>query len=206
MKNAVNCMLLTLRALLHSGEESDRQTAATLGWLYEHDEVEDTVIEYITAHLGEEWRTEYELTCQMVADLALDLLIFRTYDNRPTFVMFKDDDSVPVCLREALTPITEAEDFRYQVMRDACEALSDLDDHEWDSNTPHLEADIYDVDLCRWLNGKAHYVNEAIEDFGAEPDIMHMIMRGQALEKREVMDQTVYAIQQLVTNAKSLWP
>lgn len=205
MKNAVNCMLLTLRALLHSGEESDRQTAATLGWLYEHDEVEDTVIEYITAHLGEEWRTEYELTCQMVADLALDLLIFRTYDNRPTFVMFKDDDSVPVCLREALTPVTEAEDFRYQVMRDACEALSHLDDHEWD-DAPSLEPDIYNVDLCRWLNGKAHYVNEAIEDFGASEDIMDMIQRGQFLEKREVMSQTIHAIQELVEAATSLYP
>lgn len=206
MKNAVNCMLLTLRALLHSGEESDRQTAATLGWLYEHDEVEDTVIEYITAHLGEEWRTEYELTCQMVAELANQMFTVRSYDDRPSFVMFKDDDSVPVCLREALTPVTEADDFRYKVLWQAVEMLSWVDDHEWDSNTPHLEADIYNVDLCRWLNGKQHYVNEAIEDFGASENIMDMIMRGQALEKREVMDQTVHAIQELVSSAKSLWP
>ncbi len=85
------------------------------------------------------------------------------------------------------------DDWRYEFIQECLSAI--VDETEDD-----LEADIYTHQLTAWLASRADrycYVDDAVQEYGGEPgSIIDQLMLGQLQEKREVMSQIVYYLEQ----------
>lgn len=87
------------------------------------------------------------------------------------------------------------DDFRYAFIVEALSAICDHDDV--DQARESLEADIYNNELTSWLASRldrSSYCDQAKDDFGANRDIIANLSMGQLLEKWEVFDQLISAL------------
>ncbi len=81
------------------------------------------------------------------------------------------------------------DDWRYHVIRAACEYLSEDrdDDHEFADG----QVDVYTSDRTAWLASsldRVAYVVDAAADYGARPDPIDAIAQGQYAEAEEILD------------------
>lgn len=84
------------------------------------------------------------------------------------------------------------DDWRYEFIESACDALSDHDDE--DDARDSIEPDIYNGELCAWLASNLNrmgYCDEAIEEYGEFKSIASLMAFGQLSEKREVFEQVL---------------
>jgi hypothetical protein len=106
---------------------------------------------------SEYWSFDHDTTPQWVQDLA--------YAGHDRGGMFPDD-------------------WRYEFIVEALDALSDDDE-------PELEANIYTSELCDWLashGSRPSYCDEAHEEWGSVPDsIVAWLQWGQLREREEVL-------------------
>jgi hypothetical protein len=89
------------------------------------------------------------------------------------------------------------DDFRYEFIAEALEAISRYDDT--DEARDSLEADIYTHGLTRWLhsrNDRTSYVDQAIQEFGVSSTDQALGL-GQLLEKQEIFDLVVSFLENL---------
>ncbi len=99
------------------------------------------------------------------------------------------------------------DDYRYVFIENAVEAIaeSDADDPDSIDNARcEIEADIYTHDLTAWLGSRADrsgYCDEAAEDQGEGfKEIIPFIQAGQVLEKEEVFQLVLSALEKLADN------
>lgn len=88
------------------------------------------------------------------------------------------------------------DDWRYEFIEQAVDALADHADIE--AARASLEADIYTSDLTAWLhslNRRVYYLGEALSAYGAFTDGFHLLAAAQMIEKEEVFQQVVMALQ-----------
>jgi hypothetical protein len=92
------------------------------------------------------------------------------------------------------------EDWKYQFIVDALEAIAESDDPD----SPELEADVYNSDHLRWLSSnltRAEYVDEWVSNFGIEPskfNLFEAIGGGQWTEREEVYWLVLSSLRELV--------
>ena len=91
----------------------------------------------------------------------------------------------------ALEAIADYDGDEYGYIVGALEAIADYDGDEDDIEelADELEADCYDSDLLDWLNShsiRTWYVDKAVEEMGHGEGVMNDIAMGQVEEKREV--------------------
>ncbi|HLJ95418.1 MAG TPA: hypothetical protein VKU02_19735 [Gemmataceae bacterium] len=88
------------------------------------------------------------------------------------------------------------DDWRYSFIEQAVDALANHDDA--DDARCSLEPDIYTADLTAWLhssNSRVYYLGEAMESYGSFRDGFQLLAAAQILEKEEVFQQVVTALQ-----------
>jgi hypothetical protein len=81
------------------------------------------------------------------------------------------------------------DDWRYQFISDALDALAEHDDR--DEAYGALEASIYTSELTAWLHSRAsrgHYVDLAIAEWGKGDDLSQDLAMGQLNERWEVFN------------------
>jgi hypothetical protein len=89
------------------------------------------------------------------------------------------------------------DDWRYAFIEDAVDALADHEDT--DDARGRLEPDIYTHDLTGWLhslNGRVYYLDEALTEHGSFRDGFQLLATAQMLEKEEVFQQVVAALEE----------
>lgn len=91
------------------------------------------------------------------------------------------------------------DDYKYQFIHEALEAIAEHDDIE-DIN---LEPDIYNCDLLKWVSShlsRASYCNDAIENmlgFQDEMDFMAIVSMAQSLEKDKVLQSVRTSLEEI---------
>lgn len=97
------------------------------------------------------------------------------------------------------------DDFRFQVIREALDALADQynDDDDFEQATDEFadDVDVYTSDLTAWLgshSSRPGYCDEAREEMGTDSrGIVQDIQRGQYMERREVFQLVVEALREV---------
>ena len=88
------------------------------------------------------------------------------------------------------------DDCRYAFIEQAVDALANHEDT--DDARSSLEPDIYTNDLTAWLhslNGRVYYVDQAIAEYGTFRDGFQLLAAAQMIEKEEVFQQVVAALE-----------
>lgn len=119
-----------------------------------------------------------------------------------TYYVLRDD--APAWVRELVREANaEGDDYRYEYIYDALEALADAtDDPDLDDLSWYIGPDAYHGRLLRWLGSdpaRIQYVDDAIKE-GRGDSVMDDIGAGQVAEKRGVFDSV---LQSLRARAKS---
>lgn len=128
------------------------------------------------------------MNIQELADYAEQFFEQKTRPDGTRFWTLKDRH--PTWLKDLVFKAHEdmlPDDYKYEYVVDALEALSEGDDPD----SPRDEADVYNSDLLKWLSShgeRSGFVDEATKEFGHHPDlgIMGDIMYGQSAEKEQV--------------------
>ena len=132
-------------------------------------------------------------TLESVAREAYDAMERATREDGSQYVRVKDDapEWVRTMVYDAHSDILP-DDWRYQTIRDAIEAIMDGGTDDPSDEARHAfadDADVYNSDLLEWVGSHASrpgYVDEAQSEFGEPRDFMHGIQMGQYLERGEV--------------------
>ena len=151
-------------------------------------------------------------TIQTLANQLHDSLIARERDNGDKFLAIAKDSAEwmqPVIMAAHDAGEMLPNDERYQFISDALSSIAESDDtatlddlrdsiHQWaDSDT-----DVYNYDLFSWLSSnlqRQYYVDEFVETFGhSEQGISGDIMGGQFMERCEVYNQLIDALESLI--------
>lgn len=91
-------------------------------------------------------------------------------------------------------------DWTYTFIRDAVEAISQSDG-DLDEAQNSLEADVYTVDLTKWLSSRLDriaYLGDAISEGGFGGDGGKALARAQLLEREEVFESVVIELEKQV--------
>lgn len=90
------------------------------------------------------------------------------------------------------------DDWRYAFIEGAVDALAEHEDR--DEARSSLEPDIYTSELTGWLhslNSRVYYVGEALSEYGSFRDGFQLLAAAQMIEKEEVFQQVVAALEEL---------
>jgi hypothetical protein len=88
------------------------------------------------------------------------------------------------------------DDWRYAFIEQAVDALAEHEDT--DDARDSLEPDIYTNDLTAWLhsrNSRVYFLDEALAECGSFRDGFQLLATAQMMEKEEVFQQVVAALQ-----------
>jgi hypothetical protein len=88
------------------------------------------------------------------------------------------------------------DDWRYAFIEQAVDALVEHEDT--DDALGRLEPDIYTSDLTAWLhslNSRVYFLDEALAVYGSFRDGFQLLAAAQMIEKEEVFQQVVSALQ-----------
>jgi hypothetical protein len=88
------------------------------------------------------------------------------------------------------------DDWRYAFIELAVDALAEHEDT--DDARGSLEPDIYTSDLTAWLhsrNSRVYFLGEALSEYGSFCDGFQLLATAQMIEKEEVFQQVVAALQ-----------
>jgi hypothetical protein len=108
-----------------------------------------------------------------------------TRSDDTDFIRLKtEDDNIHQLIRNAHGDMMP-DDFKYQFIHEALEAIAETDDID----DVCLEPDIYNRDLLKWVSSnlnRPNYVDEAVEELGYK-DLFNSLAIGQIREKDEVL-------------------
>lgn len=93
------------------------------------------------------------------------------------------------------------DDWRYAFIEEAVDALADHEDT--DEALASLEPDIYTRELTAWLhslNSRVYYLGEAMTECGPFRDGFQLLAAAQMIEKEEVFDQVVSALNEVLSD------
>jgi hypothetical protein len=93
------------------------------------------------------------------------------------------------------------DDCRYTFIEEAVDALADHADV--DEALALLEPDIYTSELTAWLNSlncRVSYLDEAQSRYGSFRDGFQLLAAAQMIEKEEVFQQVVAALEQVLSD------
>jgi hypothetical protein len=88
------------------------------------------------------------------------------------------------------------DDWRYAFIEQAVDALAEHEDT--DEALGRLEPDMYTSDLTGWLNSlnsRVFFLEEALTEYGSFRDGFQLLAAAQMIEKEEVFQQVVSALQ-----------
>ena len=142
-----------------------------------------------------------------LADAMHAAFISKTRDNGDTFYCLAPDS--PEWMFDAcyaghgeMLP----DDFRYAIIREAVGFISDRGedfDVDGDDSAEFADGvDVYHSGLLAWVASNLHrmaYVDEALEGYGFK-ELGRALMAGQSLERREIFDAVVQALQERADN------
>lgn len=126
----------------------------------------------------------------------------RTRDNGERFTALKagSPEWMTDLCREAHGDMMP-DDWRYETIYETVERIADCDedsdrDSIFDEVQSELEADVYNMDRCKWLAShldRAGYVDDAVNCYGhsKEHSIFEEIGWGQVAEKEEILVQVL---------------
>jgi hypothetical protein len=95
------------------------------------------------------------------------------------------------------------DDYRYQFIKDALDAIAETDDIE-SAMESACDPDVYSRELTGWLHssvGRLEYVTEAVKSFGADTGFQ-ILANAQYLERQEVFYQVISALKKLVESGE----
>jgi hypothetical protein len=125
------------------------------------------------------------MTIQELARQYADMFITAQRDNEETYLTLRDsNDNLMSLIRDAHGDMMP-DDFKYQFIHEALEAIAETDDID-DIN---LEPDCYNRDLVKWVSSnliRASAVDEAVENYSYKCFYSALRM-GQSAEKEEVL-------------------
>lgn len=101
--------------------------------------------------------------------------------------------------------LTLPDNWCYQFIRDALEAIADALDEDLEDSNYNADASMYDSELLAWLASSSYrkdYVEQYVKEFGL-PDasqfsLTTLIGSGQWLEMKEVYDSVLESLQEIV--------
>lgn len=132
------------------------------------------------------WRNE--MTIKTIQELAAQYASWfetATRGDDTDFIRLKtEDENIKQLIRAAHNDMMP-DDYKYQFIHEALEAIADSDDIDEIS----LEPDCYNRDLLKWVSSyltRAYYVDEAVENSAYE-NFYSALMLGQLTEKEEVL-------------------
>jgi len=140
--------------------------------------------------VGDEQEAELYLTVQEKATIALDWFEMDTREDGSHY--WRRCSGAPEPARDLAHAahgdgLILPDDYRYQFMIDALDALSEAEDE--DDAYMLLEADVYTRDLTEWLNSsplRVYYLGEAMDVY-ADGDGFQVLACAQLEEKQEVL-------------------
>ena len=197
-----NEITIILRGLLSSDTESSNREAATRGWLSD----EQLAHEYLDGHLGEDWRQLYPMNEPALAEFIWWSLEERSRAlDGSRYVCCRDD--TPELVRSLVSDICQGDDWRYRFVKQSAGEFGDMDPDEWEEAADDVDVSpsIYNSELCEWLSaGRAHYVDQAVEDGLSSPDggVIGMIAGGQWVERQEVAYGLRLALEEMVEGVR----
>lgn len=125
------------------------------------------------------------MTIQELARYYADMFITAPRENGETYVTLRDsNEDLTTLIRDAHGEMMP-NDYKYQFIREALEAVADSDDID----DICLEPAIYYSDLLDWVSSnltRPTYVDEAVEELGYK-DFYNSLMIGQLREKEEIL-------------------
>lgn len=142
-------------------------------------------------------------TVPALAGLMFDAFERSTRDNGDTFV--KLSASAPEWMSDVVRAGHDdmlPDDWRYDVVREACGFIYDRDGDDMDEAGSDFanDVDVYNAGLLAWAASnltRMSYVDDALEEL--RPDTLaQALMAGQANERREVFDAVRAALEELV--------
>ena len=152
---------------------------------------------------------------QSIQDIAREMSeAFQTKsrDNGDNYVTLRDGS--PEWMGEVVRGAHDdmlPDDFRYQVIREAVDAIADAEGSRDDIRDELAgefadDVDIYNHDLTAWLgshSSRPGYCDEALNEFGRESaeGVMALIGMGQYMERREVFDSVLSSLEQRADTA-----
>ncbi len=132
-------------------------------------------------------------TIQELASEYSNMFETKTRTNGDKFLCVKDE-----CKDESLTNFIHKihddmlpDDYKYQFIVECLDAISE----NIDFNDIHIEADIYNYELLKWVSShsiRQGYCDDALEAYQGAKDLtlMQIISEGQFIEKNEVLHYT----------------
>ena len=145
-------------------------------------------------------------TIQELASEYASLFITKTRDNGDKFLCLKDksnDEKLTdndACLSQFIYMAHDGmlpDDYKYQFIHDALEAIAETDDIDDIS----LEPDCYNRDLLKWLSSnliRASYVDRAMEEIHPYDNLWQALSNGQYLEKEEVLQSVISSLNEII--------
>ena len=131
---------------------------------------------------------------------------------RPTsgeeFRKLKDDapgmDDAPYAARPTTTRDMLPDDWRYQFIEQAVDALAECEDAR--RARDRLEPDVYTSDLTGWLhslNSRVYYLDEVTREYGPFEDGFQLLAAAQLPEKQEKFQQVLDALREELASRQS---
>ena len=93
------------------------------------------------------------------------------------------------------------DDYKYSVIHDAAEWLSDENNDPDDTDEFSNDVDVYSSDLLKWLSShrsRVAMVEEAIGELGWPGSIDQACMMGQVAERRDIIESLVNSLEAIV--------
>lgn len=143
-----------------------------------------------------------------LSELAAGAVGYFVTDKRDDGTEFvKTADDAPEWLRDLIQDAHAhmfPDDWRYQAIRDVLYSLAEYDfetaddAREGDGEILDGLVDLYTHDLTAWLhsrNDRMQYVDEWVDDFGADGDTFQRLSGGQYMEYREILDSVLGSLE-----------
>lgn len=144
------------------------------------------------------------ITLQYLAGEMSQAFESATRTNGATFLKLRDNAPywmTTVCRQAHDEAKLLPDDWRYAFIEEAVDALGEHEDA--DDALASLEPDIYTVELTAWLhslNSRVYYLSEALTECGPCKDGFQLLAMAQMIEKEEVFQQVVFALQNVLAD------